>query len=455
MTSAIQGNAVAAPAHLVEDAFVAFQNLTPDGFVMFRPVRAENGGITDLEWTFVNTAAARIIGKPADYLVGRRLLEVMPENRDEGLFDAYVAVIETGELWQREFHYDHGGITAWFRATAARSGEGLAISFADITEVRKGDERRQTLIDSVIAFVGVLSTDGVLLEANKPALAAAGLPRNAVIGVPFWDTYWWSHEPATQERLKQAVASAAGGDRVRYDVEIRVAGDRRIWIDFQLEPVFDRTGTVTELIPSGVDITDRKQAEAHRELLINELSHRVKNTLATIQSMARQSTRSATSMETFRDAFDARLQSIAASHDLLVASRHQSAPLMALVEGQVMPYTAEPARLVLEGDDILLPGDVAHTLGLVLHELAANASKYGALSNDTGTVTVSWQVAETAGGRVLNMAWSERGGPPFAPPTRQGFGTRLIERTLTAANDGATIDYAPHGVTCRLTMALA
>lgn len=455
MTSAIQGSAMAAQPHMAEDAFVAFQNLTPDGFVMFRPVRDGDGRVADLEWTFVNAAAARIIGNPPEELVGRTLLETMPENKDEGLFDAYVTVIETGELWQREFHYDHGGISAWFRATAARSGDGLAVSFADITEVRKGDEQRRILIDSVIAFVGVLSPDGILLEANRPAITAAGLPRDAVIGSPFWDTYWWSHDAATQERLKQAIASAASGERVRYDVEIRVAGDQRLWIDFQIEPVFDRTGNVTELIPSGVDITDRKQAEAHRELLINELSHRVKNTLATIQSMARQSARSAGSMEAFRDAFDARLRSIAASHDLLVASRHQSAPLVALVEGQVLPYAADASRLVFDGADILLPGDVAHTLGLVLHELAANAAKYGALSAEAGVVTVSWQVEETPESRRLEMTWAERGGPPVAPPTRQGFGTRLIERTLAAGDDGATIDYAPEGLTCRLFMALA
>lgn len=434
-----------------EDAFLAFQDLTPDGFMMFRPVRDGGGTITDLEWTFVNPAAGSIIGRePAD-LIGKHLLIEMPGNKDEGLFDAYVAVIETGDIWQKEFHYAHGAINAWFRVTAARAqGGGLAVSFADITEVRKGEERLRSLIDGVLAFVGMLSPDGILLEVNEPAIAAAGQARDRLIGLPFWDCYWWSFDEASQDRLKAAVAAAAEGEPVRYDAEIRVVGDRRIWIDFQIWPIVNDAGVVTELIPSGVDITERKIAESHRELLVNELSHRVKNTLAAIQSMARQTVRTATAMEDFRAAFTARLQAIAASHDLLVESEHRNASLAGLVRGQVQPYAADDSRLILQGPDILLPGDVAHLLGLVLHELATNASKYGALSVDTGTVTVAWRVAS---GKLL-LDWTERGGPEVKKPKHQGFGSRLIERSLAADADGAIFDFAPEGLTCRLELAL-
>ena len=102
-----------------EKAFLAFHDLTPDGFMMFRPVRSEAGVIDDFEWTFVNKAAGQIVGRPTQDLLGKHLLVEMPGNRDEGLFDAYVKVVETGETWQQEFHYDHGGISAWFRTTAA------------------------------------------------------------------------------------------------------------------------------------------------------------------------------------------------------------------------------------------------------------------------------------------------------------------------------------------------
>lgn len=437
-----------------EDAFLAFHDLTPDGFMMFQPLRDDKGRIVDLEWTFVNRAAGNIVGREPDDLIGKRLLVEMPGNKDEGLFDAYVSVIETGQTWQNEFHYDHGGISAWFRTTAARSGDGLALSFADISEIRKGDERLRDLIDGVLAFVGVLSLDGTLLEANEPAVVAAGGDRDQVIGLPFWECYWWDVGQATKDRLKEAVATAARGKRVRYDAEIRVVGDQRLWIDFQIAPVFDKTGKVTELIPSGVDITERKRSEAHRELLINELSHRVKNTLATIQSIAGQTARTAESIDDFRASFNARLRALAASHELLVEFDHEVVPLTALVEGQVRPYAADEGRLRIEGTDILLPGEVAHSLGLILHELSSNASKYGAHSAATGRVTVSWRTEPADGASRLVLNWIERDGPEVTQPTRRGFGTRLIERSLSASDDSSVMNYDPEGLTCRLVMAL-
>lgn len=435
-----------------ESAFLAFHEVTPDGFMMFDPVRGDAGDIVDLEWTFANRAAGQIIGRDPATLTGKHLLVEMPGNRDEGLFDAYVDVLETGKTWQNEFRYDHGGITAWFRTTATKTGDRLALSFADISEARAGEERLKNLIDGVLAFVGVLSVDGILLEANEPAIAAAGGERAQVIGRPFWDCFWWDVDQATKDQLKQAVAKAASGERIRYDVQIQVVGDRRLWIDFQIAPVLNAAGQVVELIPSGVDISERKAADTHRELLIRELSHRVKNTLATIQSIAGQSVRAAETIDDFRSSFNARLRAIAASHDLLVRFDHDVVPVKALLQGQVLQYAANDKQLVVEGKNIHLPGDVAHALGLVLHELATNAAKYGALSSETGTVTVSWHVAVDEGKKRLFMSWCERGGPEVKMPTRKGFGSRLIERSLAPTGDTAVIDYDPKGLSCEIFM---
>ena len=437
-----------------EDAFLAFHEMTPDGFMMFRPVKGDDKQIIDFEWTFSNRAAGKIVGRDPAQLLGKHLLVEMPGNKDEGLFDAYVSVMKTGQTWQNEFHYNHGQINAWFRTTATRAGDTLTLSFADISEVRKNDEKRRHLIDSVLAFVGVLSLDGTLLEANKPAVAAAGVDRSQLIGKPFWDCVWWDVGADTKTRLKAAVATAASGERVRYDAEIQVAGGARIWIDFQIAPVFDASGQVTELIPSGVEITERKHAEAHKELLIKELSHRVKNTLATIQSLTGQSIRSSETMEDFRTKFSARLRAISASHDLLVQFDHQALPLVALVRGQVLQYAPDEDRLIINGADSLVPGEVAHSLGLVLHELATNASKYGAFSTATGTVTVSWHIERDDTGRKLVLSWVERGGPHVAQPTRQGFGTRLIQRSLGGDGNDAVINYEAEGVSCRLVVDL-
>ncbi len=441
-------------SYVAEQAFLAFHDQTPDGFMMFTPIRNETGEITDLEWTFVNKAAGDIVGRVPAELMGKRLLEEMPANRDEGLFDAYVSVIETGKTWHNEFQYSEGDIEGWFRTTAAKSGEGLALSFADITELRKGDERLKALIDGVLAFVGVLSLDGILLEANEPAVQAAGGIREELIGRPFWDCFWWDVNDATKDRLKMAVADAAKGKRVRYDAEIQVVGGQRMWIDFQIAPVFNGSGDVVELIPSGVDISERKATEAHRELLFKELSHRVKNTLATVQSIAGQTARGAGSMSDFRQAFAARLQSIAASHDLLVKFDHRKVPLTALLRGQVRPYTAREQSLSLKGEDILLPGDAAHSLGLILHELATNASKYGALSTEEGQVEVTWLCVYEHPFRKLHLTWAESNGPPVQEPTRQGFGTTLIKRSLSSTEENAEIEYPPGGIRCTLELVL-
>ncbi len=119
-------------------------------------------------------------------------------------------------------------------------------------------EAIRTVIDGVVGFVGVLTTTGVLIEANEPAISAANLTRKDVIGKPFWDCYWWSFDATVQDQLRDAVRRATAGQSIRYDVEIRIANDCRMIIDFQLLPHFDATGNVDFLIPSGVDITDRK-----------------------------------------------------------------------------------------------------------------------------------------------------------------------------------------------------
>ena len=336
---------------------------------------------------------------------------------------------------------------------------GSEAGWASAESLEEDNDRLRLLMDSVLAFVGVLSPDGVLLEANEPAVAAAGVPRDQLIGCPFWDCYWWSFDAATQDRLRAAVAAAAKGEKVRYDAEIRVAGDHRLWIDFQIVPVADADGRVVELIPSGVDITERKRSEENRELLMNELSHRVKNTLASIQAIAGQTLRNDPKPGAFKEAFNARLRSIAASHDLLVASNHECAGMVELLKWQIGPYLGTPSRLILEGDDVQLPGNAVHTLGLALHELATNAAKYGALSNGDGTVTVRWTPIEDDNGTgkpALDFAWTERGGPEVRPPDREGFGTRLIGRSLgLAGGTDAPIVYDPEGIRVRFTLPLA
>jgi PAS domain S-box-containing protein len=202
-----------------------------------------------------------------------------------------------------------------------------------------------------------------------------------------------------------------------------------------------------------LDITDRKRTEEHLHLLIHELNHRVKNTLATVQSIAAQSFRDVGApAAAARTAFEDRLFALARAHDVLTRESWEGAGLKEVVGEAVAPHRGSPAggdRFELDGPDLRLPTAMALSLSMALHELCTNAAKYGALSRPGGEVRISWTVASTEDPPRLRMRWEEHGGPPVAPPHRQGFGTRLIARGLASELSGeVSLSYEPGGVVC-------
>lgn len=318
--------------------------------------------------------------------------------------------------------------------------------------MQERDKRLRTILNNVVAFIGLLSPEGILLEANDTALAAANLIRSDVIGKPFWETYWWSHDSDVQQELRDFIGRAARGERVQQDMVIRTAGDNRAFIDIQLAPIFDEFGNVIEIVPSGVDISDRKKAERHREMLVRELSHRVKNSLATVQTIASHTLREATDLESFREAFVGRLMAISKCHDLLIDTTRRDAHLADLVRDQVLPYAraGTQSQVTMSGPNLILGAEAAHTFGLILHELATNAAKYGALSTEEGRLDISWRRGPDPTRHEAILEWRESGGPPVSPPKRRGFGSVLIEQSLTYSLGGrAEINYLPEGLQAR------
>jgi two-component sensor histidine kinase len=199
----------------------------------------------------------------------------------------------------------------------------------------------------------------------------------------------------------------------------------------------------------GSDVTDRVLAERQQKLLLDELNHRVKNTLATVQAIAAQTLRTNPEPAAFREAFESRLVALSATHDLLTAGSWRGAALKDVAQIEFRPYGGE--RYSLDGPDVALSPAEALSLGLLFHELATNAAKYGALSGADGRVEVRWTVDE----RRLELTWRERSGPKVTPPTRRGFGSRLIERSLKGEMAGeAVLDFAEDGLTCRVTLPL-
>lgn len=204
------------------------------------------------------------------------------------------------------------------------------------------------------------------------------------------------------------------------------------------------------------DRTERRRAEERQDLLIRELHHRVRNTLATVQAVAGSTIRSARSMEEFKESFLGRINALSKTHSLLTDDYWQAASLRELLAFQLQPYKDGSARQVrLDGPAIELPSELAVPVSMAIHELTTNAAKYGSLSVEGGHLVVSWTIGEGEGGRVLHLEWRERNGPPVTPPSREGFGSRLIERVLTTqASATVTIDYPPEGLCFRADIPL-
>jgi two-component sensor histidine kinase len=185
----------------------------------------------------------------------------------------------------------------------------------------------------------------------------------------------------------------------------------------------------------------------HQRVLINELNHRVKNTLAVVQAMAAQTMRAGTSAELAGRAFTSRLIALASAHDVLARDNWDGADIADIVSQLVKAHQTEGTdRFRIDGAPVRVPPRLAVSVAMTLHELATNATKYGALSNDTGTVTIRWRVEEREGG-TLALEWREADGPRVSEPTRRGFGSRLIEHQLgSEPGSTVTLRYEPSGV---------
>ena len=196
------------------------------------------------------------------------------------------------------------------------------------------------------------------------------------------------------------------------------------------------------------------RAETLQDLLVEELNHRVKNTLAILQAIAVQTFRNATRAE--RDKFEGRLGALAEAHNLLSEEKWRGSGLQDVLERVLQPYFGNsPERIRMFGPKVPLSPRIALVLSMIVHEIATNAAKYGALSNDSGTVTLDWEVIDEDAGPTLRLIWSESGGPPVTAPVQRGFGSRLIERSARDQLGGeATVDFLPRGVVCTVTCSL-
>jgi PAS domain S-box-containing protein len=258
-----------------------------------------------------------------------------------------------------------------------------------------------------------------------------GLPH----GSPF--TRAQLHEATYSADLSRTLAAIdkAVQSRTLFNIEFRIErldNKARVWVAAQGQGIYHSDGMCSGI--SGVihDITDRKHAEERQQLLIRELHHRVKNTLATVQAIVGSTARTANSIDEFYQGFVGRIVSLAHTHNLLTEDLWQKAELEELVQTELGPYEDEARnRIVVEGPHLELPSEAAVPIGMAIHELTTNAAKHGALSTFGGQVEVSWRIEPGTKRPMLHFSWQENGGPRVTSPARQGFGSRLLQRVLT------------------------
>ncbi len=227
------------------------------------------------------------------------------------------------------------------------------------------------------------------------------------------------------------------------------------YLDFIYQPIFDEEGKVGQIFVQGQDVSEEVAALERQQLLIDELNHRVKNTLAIVQSLATQSFRDIETAGDARQIFDARLRALALAHDLLTERSWQPAELAATARATVTAAVGGAIeRVTISGPKVLLAPHTSVSMALTLHELATNAVKYGALSDGEGRIALAWHLEAEGDLERLVIEWTERDGPPVGPPLRRGFGTRLVERSFVADKGLSVLDFAPGGLHCRISLVL-
>ena len=330
---------------------------------------------------------------------------------------------------------------------------GYVGSVIDIDERREAEDRLKALTNLVPAFVWFATSDGDIHYFNDRWYQYTGQTEAEALPNGWAATL----HPDDRERTAALWADArARGASYGIEMRYRRRDGAYRWYVARAEPYRDANGSVTAWFGTSTDIHDRRVAEEHQKLLINELNHRVKNTLATVQSVVAQTLRNAATPSDAKEAVESRLLALSRAHDVLTRDNWEAADLYEIVQQAVAPYSSKGEdRLHLKGPGVRLPPRMALALAMALQELATNAVKYGALSNTTGEIRIDWSVSASEAGVSLRLQWEEAGGPPVRKPTRRGFGTRLIERSLAQDLGGEVkVTFAPTGLVCTVEAAL-
>jgi PAS domain S-box-containing protein len=348
---------------------------------------------------------------------------------------------------------------------------GAVNCFLDVTERKRTDaalessrlhalEQEQRLAATYEhAAIGIseIAPDGTFLRVNEAITAITGYSREHLLA----NKLFTHTHPDDADPDREAFRKQIAGELEFYSVEKRFVrkDGRLIWLSVRSSPIRAADGHLLYLVRVVQDITERKASERRQKLLMDELNHRVKNTLATVQSLASQTARGAPTPAAFRESFEGRLIALSKAHDQLTMHHWESAALRELLSANIAPYVVDGMeRVVLRGEDVVLRPRAVLTLAMAFHELTTNAAKYGALSVPGGRIEIHWRSFrhEDDGRQLLRIVWTEQGGPPVAGPRERGFGSKLIEGSIAAELGGrASLAFDPAGLRCEIDIPLA
>jgi PAS domain S-box-containing protein len=386
---------------------------------------------------------------------------IHPDDRKR-VVDAIQAVIAgTQENWSAEYRFlraDGSEAYVFDRGFVTRDEHGRAVrmigAMLDLTErkraeaaLQESEEFTRRILESSTDCIKVLDADARLRFMSSGGMEVMEVDDFGAVEGCDWRDFWSGPDHG---KAREAVQTALAGGNARFQGHTPTMKGRPRWWDVAVTPILGPDGSVDKLLSVSRDITETRQLEEHQRLLINELNHRVKNTLATVQSIASQTLRNAATLDEAQAAFEARLFALSRAHDVLTRENWEGASLRVIVAQAVAPYgNAHEDRLHLRGPDVRLSPRIALALAMALQELSTNAVKYGALSNAAGEIRISWGPHASKAPPHLHLRWEESGGPPVQVPKRRGFGTRLIERSLAMDLEGdVEIRFDPGGVVC-------
>lgn len=444
------------------DPFAAAIRASRMPMVITDPRQADNPIV------FANDAFCKLTGYGREEILGKncRFLQGPATNADD-VIRLKRAIAERKAIELDLLNYRRDGSVFWNRLLVSPvfDGEQLTYFFAsqfDVTRERaiktiRDQEDYQVELQRRIAelianeerlsftlkagSLGTWTLDIPSQRLSCSALCKANFGRNPTDKFDYDDLKAAVH-PGDRERWQEAVASALSSDgNLQIEYRVNLPDGEVSWVEVRAETKFGADGQPLMMNGISMDITARKAVEAEKAVIAQEMGHRIKNMMATVQSIVNQSMRGDFDVTTMRNNITSRLDALGRSHDVLRGRDFLSANIRAVIERAIEPFDAGK-RFVISGPDFLLSHQGSNTLALSLHELATNAAKYGALSTSEGRVIIDWRID----GDEFHFAWVESGGPAVSPPKKSGFGTRLIRMLGLGLTGKASIDYNVTGV---------